>query len=213
MDEAADGIILRTRALSETSLIVHWITSEHGRIATVAKGARHPKSPFRGKLDLFFEADFSFKRSRRSELHNLREVQLRSLHPDLRTKLHKIELLSYFTNLIEQTTETDTPTPETYHLFSSALKHIENHPPLPRLVFAFELKHLNHLGLAPNLDDSRLSSEARELLTTLLTTDWSGIAELQTTAKTAREIQQFLHAFIIYHLDRLPKGRNLALKT
>src|SRR6185312_16938283 len=73
MDERATGIILRTRLLTDTSLIVHWLTPDCGRIATAAKGARRPKSPFRGKLDLFFEADFSFARSRRSELHILRE--------------------------------------------------------------------------------------------------------------------------------------------
>ena len=104
MDESAHGIILRTRPLTETSLIVHWLTPEHGRIATVAKGARRPKSQYHGKLDLFFTADFNFTRSRRSDLHNLREVRLRETHPELRRSLHKIEQLSYFTNLIEQTT-------------------------------------------------------------------------------------------------------------
>jgi DNA repair protein RecO (recombination protein O) len=65
-DERASGIILRTRPLTDTSLIVHWLTPELGRIATVAKGARKPKSSFYGKLDLFFEADLSFARSQRS---------------------------------------------------------------------------------------------------------------------------------------------------
>ena len=80
MDERSIGVILRVRPLTETSLIVHWLTPDLGRVATVAKGARRPKSPFRGKLDLFYEADFSFQRSRRSELHNLREVVLRETH-------------------------------------------------------------------------------------------------------------------------------------
>ena len=46
MIESATGMILRTRPLTETSLIVHWLTPDFGRIATVAKGARRPKSPF-----------------------------------------------------------------------------------------------------------------------------------------------------------------------
>ena len=36
-----------------------WVAG-NGRISTVAKGARRPKSPFAGKLDLFYEADFSY---------------------------------------------------------------------------------------------------------------------------------------------------------
>ena len=53
MIESATGLILRIRPLTETSLIVHWLTPEFGRVATVAKGARRPKSPFAGKLDIF----------------------------------------------------------------------------------------------------------------------------------------------------------------
>src|SRR3989440_12917536 len=106
MEERSPGIILRTRPLTETSLIVHWLTPDLGRIATVAKGARRPKSPFRGKLDLFYEADFSFARSRTSELHNLRAVVLREMHSELRENLGWIQQASYFTALVEQTTET-----------------------------------------------------------------------------------------------------------
>ena len=66
MEERASGIILRTRPFTETSLVVEWLTEDAGRISTVAKGARRPKSPFIGKLDLFYEADFSFVRSQKS---------------------------------------------------------------------------------------------------------------------------------------------------
>ena len=72
MIESATGIILRTRPLTDTSLIVRWLTPNFGRMATVAKGARRLKSPFLGKLDLFYLADFSFSRSRHSDLHILR---------------------------------------------------------------------------------------------------------------------------------------------
>ena len=63
MIQSATGIILRTRPLTETSVIVNWLTPDFGRISTVAKGARRPKSQFAGKLDLFYLADFSFVRA------------------------------------------------------------------------------------------------------------------------------------------------------
>lgn len=213
MDERAHGIIVRLRPLTETSLIVHWLTREHGRIATVAKGARKPKSSYHGKLDLFFTADFTFVRSRRSDLHNLREVQPHSTHPALRKKLHKLEQLSYFTNLIEQTTEADTPMVDSFELFAGLVEHLEQHAPRPRLVFAFELKHLHELGLTPDLDGNRLSRDARSTVTNLLENDWATIEHLKTTKEVAREIQQFLHGFLIYHIEKLPKGRNTALAS
>jgi DNA repair protein RecO (recombination protein O) len=51
--DKAHGIVIRLTKLTETSLIVHWCTREAGLLKTVAKGARRPKSPFAGKLDLF----------------------------------------------------------------------------------------------------------------------------------------------------------------
>src|SRR3982751_3102006 len=108
MTETSTGLILRTRPLTDTSLIIHWLTPEFGRLSTVAKGARRPKSPFRGKLDLFYLADFSFQRSRRSELHTLREVNLLETHAALRQDLGYLQQASYCARLIEQATERET---------------------------------------------------------------------------------------------------------
>src|SRR5215212_6174272 len=132
MDERASGLILRTRSLTETSLIVQWLTPDLGRIATVAKGARRPKSPFRGKLDLFYEADFSFARSRKSDLYNLREVALCDTHSKLRENLGWIQQASYFTTLVEQTTETETPLPKIFQLVRECLAGLGHEPPTPR---------------------------------------------------------------------------------
>src|SRR5689334_6993208 len=149
MIESASGLILRTRRLTETSLIVHWLTPDLGRLATVAKGARRPKSPFRGKLDLFYQADFSFTRSQRSELHNLREVSLRETHSALRRDLGYLQQACYCAALLEQVTETDTPLPELFGLMAGLLAHLPAQAPLPQTLFAFELKLLDQLGLRP----------------------------------------------------------------
>ena len=117
----ASGIILRTRPLTETSLIVHWLTPEFGRIATVAKGARRPKSPFAGKLDLFYAADFSFSRSRRSDLHTLREVKLRETHGAMRQDIVRLRKAAYAAAFVEQATETETPLPAVFELMREFL--------------------------------------------------------------------------------------------
>ena len=76
--ETTAAILLRKTKLTESSLIISWFTQDHGRIKTVAKGARQPKSRFAGQLDLFFDCEIQFARSRKSELHILREVVLRN---------------------------------------------------------------------------------------------------------------------------------------
>jgi len=209
--ERAHGLILRTRPLTETSLIVNWLTPDLGRISTVAKGARRTKSPFRGKLDLFYEADFSFQRSRRSELHTLREIVLRETNPALRTELGYLQQASYCSTLIEQTTESQTPLPEIYELFRGFIQTLPKQPPKPRTIFAFELKLLELLGQAPDISESKLSPDARVLMNALIETDWEELPALRATAPQASAIKQFLHGFLIYHLGRIPKGRENAV--
>ena len=163
MIESATGLILRTRPLTETSLIVQWLTPDLGRIATVAKGARRAKSPFAGKLDLFYLADFSFSRSRRSELHTLREVGLRETHRPLRTELGYLRQASYCAALIEQTTESETPLPGVSELMRGLLAHLPSQPPRALTVFAFEMKLLHELGQLPDLTNHNLSQGARRI--------------------------------------------------
>jgi len=210
--ETATGIVLRTRPLTETSLIVRWLTAQQGVISTVAKGARRPKSPFRGQIDLFYVADFSFIRSRRSDLHTLSEVKLIKTHADLRPELAYVEQAAYCTKLIEQATEPETPLPGLFERFSAMLDQIPRQPPQPQTIFAFEMKLLADLGLQPDLGQTRLSSAGRELLESFLELDWSGIAAINLTAAQSAELRQFLHGFLIYNLDRIPKGRARAVQ-
>ncbi len=207
MDSRTTGLILRTRPLTETSLIVHWLTPDFGRIATVAKGARRPKSPFRGKLDLFYLCEFSFARSRRSDLHNLREVSLRETHSALRRELGWLEQASYATELLEQTTETETPLPEFFELLSGFLQHLPAHPPLSQTVFAFEMKLLRELGQSPDLAASKLTAGSKHILEKFAELDLAAVSRLKPSAGQIREMQQFLHGFLVYHLGKQPKGR------
>jgi DNA repair protein RecO (recombination protein O) len=211
MEERATGIILRTRPLTETSLIVHWLTLEHGRIATVARGARRSRSPLRGKLDLYYGAEFSFVPGRRSDLHLLREVTLRRTHAALREDWQKLEQAAYGAALLEQATETDTPVPELYALFAAYLEHLCSHPARPEWVLAFELKALRELGLEPDPYESKHSEGTRVLLRKLTEEDWPWLARLRASTAQVRELTQFLHGFLIYHLERLPRGRAEAL--
>src|SRR6267154_4446995 len=164
MIETGAGLILRTRPLTDTSLIIHWLTPEFGRVATVAKGERRPKSPFSGKLDLFYLAEFSFQRSRRSELHQLREVSRRETHAAIRQEMEYLQQASYCAALIEQTTEMETPLPEIFSLMTGFLKHLPNHPPQPQTLFAFEVKLLSELGLQPDFEEDRLGPDIKQFL-------------------------------------------------
>lgn len=205
MDERSTGIVLRTRPLTESSLIVHWLTAELGRVATVAKGARRPKSPLRGKVDLFYSAEFTFARSRRSDLHTLREVSLQKTRAALRRDLDYLNQGAYCARLIEQTTECETPLPEIYKLFESLLDALPLSLPKPQTIFAFEAKLLAELGLSPR------EGKLVEQIESLAAMEWPEVLQLQLGDVETRELRQFLHGFLIYHLGKIPSNRGDAV--
>lgn len=211
MIETATGLVFRTRPLTETSLIVHWLTPQLGRLATVAKGARRVKSPFHGKLDLFYLADFSFNRSSRSDLHTLREASLRKPHNHLRHDFRLLQQASYCATLIERATETETPLPHLFDLMLGLLQHLLTQPPQPQTVFAFELKLLTELGLEPDSSQTRLSPGTRQLVKALTASEWKAVARLKLSPAQVAELRHFLHGFLEYHLGRVLKGRAGAL--
>jgi len=211
MIESASGIILRTRPLTETSLIVHWLTPDLGRVATVAKGARRSKSPFVGKLDLFYAADFSFTRSRTSELHNLREVKLQETHGAIREDILKLQQASYAAAFLELATETESPMPEIFELVRGFLALLCRQPPLPQNIFALELKLLHQLGLEPDLDETRLTPGTKKIVQSLLENDWNNGSRLKLSNAQNTEMRQWLHGFLISHLGKLPRGRGSVL--
>jgi DNA repair protein RecO (recombination protein O) len=211
MDQRTTGIILRTHPLTETSLIVNWLTFDLGRLATVAKGARRPKSPLRGKLDLFYIADFSFAPSRKSSLHGLRELSLRDTNSGLRLDLAYLQQASYCATLIEQTTETETPLGGIANLFASFLHHLPQRAPHASTVFAFEMKLWRELGLSPDIQGSRLSPGARQILSKLLELDWPAVSCLQLGAFQYSEVSNHLYGHLTHQLGRDLQARNRAL--
>jgi DNA repair protein RecO (recombination protein O) len=136
--ETTEAILLRKRKFSDTSLIVSWCTESLGCIQTVAKGARRVKSPFSGKLDLFFEAEIQIARSRRSSLHTLTEVVLKNPFAGIRSNYLRTQTAAYFVELIEICTERDHHEPELFELLRRAFGYLDANDPTPRAVAHFE---------------------------------------------------------------------------
>lgn len=145
--ETTTAILLRRIRYSETSLIITWLTEEHGKVKTIAKGALRPRGSFSGKLDLFFEVAIGYQRSNRSELHTLREVALRTPFDGLRRDFGRMELACYFVELVELAIEPDHPEPEIYDLLRRALRYLEGNPATMRALLHFESELAMALGI------------------------------------------------------------------
>lgn len=145
--EHSKGTIIRLTRLTETSLIVHWCTQADGLIKTVAKGARRPKSAFAGKLDLFFEGEISWVRSRKGELHTLREAVIGNYREHLRRNYRRTLLASYFGELLVHVAEPEHPVPELYDLLTRGLGYLETGDVSKKVMVHYENEMARLLGV------------------------------------------------------------------
>jgi DNA repair protein RecO (recombination protein O) len=146
------AVLLRRVRFSDTSLIVTWFSDAHGKIKVAAKGALRPKSPFAGKLDLFYHCELFVSFSKRSEIHTLREVVVRESFDRIRSQYLKTLTAAYFCELVEAVTELDHPVVEIYQLLLRALNYLHTRPVETRAVLFFESELCKCLGLtSPNI--------------------------------------------------------------
>ncbi len=152
-----EAIAIRLTRLTETSLIVHWFTADHGMVKTVAKGARRAKSPFNGQLDLFFGGEITFTRARRGELHILREVAIRQWREGLRRNYTTTLLAAYCCQLLESAVEPEHPDPDLHDLLKRALDHLDTAEPSTRALLHFESQLAHMLGISHHRQAADLS--------------------------------------------------------
>jgi len=145
---ATEAILIRTTRLTDTSLIVHWFTESEGLVKTVAKGALRPKSPFAGKLDLFFSGEIGVARARRGELHILREVSISSWREGLRRKYDSALMAGYFCQLVEAAVEPGHADAEMHDLLRRGLDHLDAEEPSLRAMSHFEKQLAGVLGIS-----------------------------------------------------------------
>jgi DNA repair protein RecO (recombination protein O) len=136
--ESTRAILLRKRKLSDTSLIVSWCTESLGCVDTVARGARRAKTPFAGKLDLFYEAEIALAFSRKSNLHTLTEVVLRNPFAGIRTNFLRTQAASYFVELVELCTEAEHHEPQLFELLQRAFGYLDANDANARALSHFE---------------------------------------------------------------------------
>ena len=147
--QSTAAILLRKRKFSDTSLIISWCTESLGCVQTVAKGARRVKTPFAGKLDLFFEAEIAVVTSRKSTLHTLTEVVVTNPFVGIRKNYLRTQAAAYFVELIEICTERDHHEPELFALLRRAFGYLDANDPNLRAVSHFETELARIAGVHP----------------------------------------------------------------
>jgi DNA repair protein RecO (recombination protein O) len=145
--EKAHAILIRRIRFSETSLICVWLTRTHAKLKTSARGALRPGGAFAGKLDLFYEADIGFARSRSGDVHALREVALLQPFDGEGPHYANLTVAAYFAELIDRVTEPAGQAEEVFDLLRRAVGYLRRERATPRAITHFEAELTRALGI------------------------------------------------------------------
>jgi DNA repair protein RecO (recombination protein O) len=201
--DRADAILLRAQPVTESSLLVTWFTREFGKLKTLAKGARRPKSPLRGKLDLFYQDEIIFLRSQRSDLHLLHDCFVEKAHARLRDSVTALTAASYVCELVEAATEAEDPNAALFDLLAETLGHLEKQVGAVLLLW-FEARLLAATGWRPAW---KPDTPTGKVLRFIAAASAAGAQRVKLSEAQLDEARRFLWQFWDAEVARPPRSR------
>jgi len=147
--EKSDAIVIRMVEFSETSLIVTLFTRAFGRVSAIAKGARRPKGPFEGAIDLLSVCHIELLRKSNDSLNLLTEAKLSRRFRGAQKSLERLYCGYYVAEMLARWTHDDDPHEEVYDLAIGAIERIDGLDDALMAVTHFEVRAMRMLGHAP----------------------------------------------------------------
>lgn len=140
--EKQSAWLLHSRPFRDTSVLLDFLTPEHGRIGAIARGARGPRSKHRALLQPFQPLTISL--SGRTELLNLRDVE--AAGPGLVLTGERLFSALYVNELMTRLLRGHESEATLFSLYSSVLAGLTTATELEPLLRDFELRVLDALG-------------------------------------------------------------------
>ncbi|MEE9367284.1 MAG: DNA repair protein RecO [Pontiella sp.] len=159
----ATAIPLAYYPYSSTSLIVHWLTRNQGKISTLLKGAYRTKNRFLGEHELFSTTELLYYAKRSDTLYTAKECSMLQRRSTFRTDWRAMQTASYISALFNKTTPEEAPHPELFELYEELLDLAEKFGRHPQFLIWSELQFCDHHGHAPYLDHCLQCSADKDL--------------------------------------------------
>lgn len=147
--EKTDAIVIRMIEFSETSLVVTLYSREFGRVSAIAKGARRPKGPFEGAIDLLSICQVEIFRKSGDALDLLAEAKLVRRFRAAQRSLERLYCGYYVAEMLRRWTDDGDPHPDFYDLAVAAIERIDGAGDHLMAVTHFEVRAMRLLGHAP----------------------------------------------------------------
>ena len=142
--------ILHVRPYSETSLLVDLFTAQHGKCCVIARGAKRPKSAFRGLMAPFIFLQVSF--SGRGELKTLTAAEIDKSFSALALRGKQLYAGFYMNELLVRLLYPHDAHPALFSLYQRTLQGLGGTENLPHCVRSFEFSLLRELGYGLRFD-------------------------------------------------------------
>lgn len=153
--QKTEGIILATRPFKESSLFANFYTHKFGKIRTIAKGCRRPKSKMCGALEPFVRDEIIFYKRESKDLYTLSDAVVIDDFEPVRRSVRKVAAALTLCEFIDKTSPAEDPDEKTYSLLLNFLEVIAKaeETELRAIVYLYLLRGMEHAGLRPHLAD------------------------------------------------------------
>ena len=146
-------LVLRRFPFGESSLIVHALSREFGRVHLLAKGAYRPKAAASGVLDVFDTLRLEWSHAPGRDLQTLRSGSIERRRAALSAELWRYRHAHTVLELAGLAAQPDAPARELFDAVELALDRLALcELPEHRALAEFEMRFLEVLGLAPALE-------------------------------------------------------------
>lgn len=148
--QKCEGIVIRTNDYGETNKVVTLFTREWGKIGAMARGAKKPSSRLAAVTQLFTYGHFLLQKG--SGLGSLQQGETIDSMRSIREDIFLTAYASYIIELTDKCTEDRRPNPFLFELLHQTLHYMNDGYDLDIIMFIYEIKMLNVIGLHPELN-------------------------------------------------------------
>jgi len=148
------AIPLYFTAVSNTSRIVTWLTTDYGKLSTIIKGEQRKNSLFRGQYDLFSTSELVFYDRSERGMHIAKECSMLHRRTAFRTNWRACAGAGYISALFAKTSLRHGHEPERFELFEEMLSYAEEYGQHPAFLIWFDLQFADFMGHRLQLNDS-----------------------------------------------------------
>src|SRR4029078_5289909 len=147
--EKSRAIVLKVIEFSETSCVLTLFTEDFGKIGALAKGARRPKGPFEGALDLLALVRIVFLHKSSDALDLLTEAKLERRFRSAQRDLSRLYAGYYVADLLTERADKGDPHRELFAAADRTLLALDQDASVLDTLLQFELTALKEVGHLP----------------------------------------------------------------